>query len=104
MLLAMRADTECENVKAQAQTCATELGEVRAELADRRVAHEIEMKKRVIAEARVVKLEAKLATIRAECDDDIDEENVVATVVEAPVETDDEPMAPAAEAFGRAWD
>lgn len=43
----------------------------------------------------MAKLKAKVARIRSECDDAIDEENEGAPVMEAPVETDAEPVAPA---------
>ena len=45
--LAMRAETEIEDLKIQVQTCAAELGEARVELAELRAAHEIEMQKKV---------------------------------------------------------
>ena len=91
--LAMRAETEIEDLKIEVQTCAAELGETRVELAELRAAHEIEMQKRATAEARVVKIETKIAMIRAACDD-LDEEGYAGPVMEAPAETDAEPMAP----------
>jgi len=54
-----------------------------------RAAHEIEMQKRATAEARVVKIEARIAMIRAACDD-LDEEGYAGPVMEAPAETDAE--------------
>lgn len=91
IVLAMRAETEIEDLRIQVQTCAAKLGEARVELAELRAAHEIEMQKRATAEARVVKLTAKIAKIRAECAD-LDEDDAGA-VMEAPAEIDAEPMA-----------
>ena len=56
-----------------------------------RAAHEIEMKKRVIAETRLAKLKAKIARFQAECDD-LDEEDDAAPVGETRAETDAEPI------------
>jgi hypothetical protein len=86
IVLAMRAETEIEDLKIQVQTCAAELGEARVELAGLRAAHEIEMQKRATAEARVDKLKAKIATIRAECDH-LDEEDAAGPVIEATADT-----------------
>lgn len=91
--LAMRAETKIEDLKIQMQTCAAELGEARVELAKLRAAHEIEMRMRATAEARVVRLKAKIATIGAECAD-LDEENDAGPVIQAPAGTDLEPTAP----------
>lgn len=93
MRLATRAETEIVDLKAEMKTCATELGEARAELAELRAAHEIEMQKRATAEARLGKLKAKIATIRAQCAD-LDEEDDAGPVMEAPAETDVESVAP----------
>ena len=86
MRLAMRAETEIADLKAEMRACAAELGEARAELAELRAAHEIEMKKRALAETRLVKLQATIAKIRAECDD-LDEEDNAGPAREAPAET-----------------
>lgn len=95
--LAKRAETEIADLKCQVQTCAAELGEARVELAELRAAHEIEMRKRATAEARVIKLGAKIAKIRAACAD-LDEEDAASPDVEAPAETGIEPTAPGADA------
>ena len=82
MLLAGRAETEIADLKAEVKTCATELGEARAELAELRAAHQIEMQKRATADAHVVKLKAKIAMIRAGCAD-VDEEDDAGPIMEA---------------------
>lgn len=91
--LAERAGAEIEDLKIQVQTCTAELGEARVELSELRAAHEIEMQKRATAEARVIKLGAKIAKIRAACAD-LDEEDAASPVIEAPVEAGVEPIAP----------
>lgn len=95
--LAMRAETEIENLKIQVQACAAELGEARVELAELRATHESEMQKKAIAEARVVRLKAKIATIRAECAD-LGEEDDAGLVIEVPAETDVETGTPGTDA------
>jgi hypothetical protein len=95
--LAERAGAEIEDLKIQVQTCATEFGEARVELAELRAAHGIEMRERATAEARVVKLGAKIAKIRAACAD-LDEEDAASPDMEAPAETGVEPTAPWADA------
>ncbi len=95
--LAARAEAEIADLKTQAQTSAAELGEARIELAELRAAHEIEMRKRATAEARVVRLRATIAKIRAACAD-LDGEDAASPVIEAPAEASVEPTAPGTDA------
>lgn len=66
-LAAEQAKVEMDKLETKAQACAAELGEVRAELADLRAAHETEKAKRVAAEADAMKLRGKLGAIKALC-------------------------------------
>lgn len=95
--LAKRAETEIADLKSQVETRAAELGETRIELAELRAAHEKEKQKRTTAEARVVRLKAKIAMIRAECAD-LDEEDTEEPEIEATARTGVEPTAPGTDA------